>query len=99
MANACFEKVEVVDERSIPGAAPLDYSLRGVQTPPASMFLEGNRFAAWDLMRSIEENRQPVSNMYNARLALEMIYGIYASQVTRRMIDFPLIDRNHPLGD
>jgi predicted dehydrogenase len=98
-ADACFEKVEVVDERSIPGAAPLDYSLRSVQTPPALMFLEGNRFAAWDLMCSIEENRRPLSNMYNARLALEMIYGIYASQVTRRMIDFPLTDRNHPLDD
>jgi predicted dehydrogenase len=98
-AEACFEDVKVVDKRSIPGAEPLDYSLRGVQTPSASMFLEGNRYGVWDLMCSIEEDRQPVSNMYNARLALEMIYGIYASHLARKAIDFPLADRSHPLGD
>ena len=63
------------------------------------MFLEGNRYAAWDLIRSIEEDRQPVSNMYNARLALEMIYGIYASHLSRKTMNFPLTDRNHPLGE
>lgn len=98
-ADARFEELEVVDKRSISGAAPLDYSLMGTQTPRALIFLEGNRYGVWDLMCSIEEDRQPVSNMYNARLALEMIYGIYASHLSRKTIDFPLIDRNHPLGD
>jgi predicted dehydrogenase len=95
--GANFEDVKVVDGRSIPGAEPLDYSLKGVQTPRASLFLEGNRYGVWDLMRSIEEDRQPVSNLYNARLALEMIYGIYAAQVTGRLVRFPLTDREHPL--
>lgn len=98
-AEACFEEVKVVDERSIPGAAPLDYSLRGVQTPNASIFLEGNRYGVSDLMCSIEEDRQPVSNVYSARLALEMIYGIYASQVTGGVVRFPLADREHPLEE
>jgi hypothetical protein len=63
------------------------------------MFLDSNRFAVWDLMRAIEENRQPVSNVYNARLALEMIYGIYASHLTTAMVRFPITDRTHPLGE
>lgn len=96
-AEARYEDVEVIDERSIPGAAPPDVSLRGVHTPRASMFLTSNRYAVWDLMRAVEEDRQPVSNMYNARLALEMIYGIYASQVAGRVVRFPLADREHPL--
>lgn len=95
--EACFEEVEVFDERFIPGAAPLNYSLCGTHAPSSSMFVKGNRYGVWDLLCSIEEDRQPVSSVYDARLALEMIYGVYASQVTRRMIDFPLTDRNHPL--
>ncbi len=97
--DACLEEVRVVDKRSIPNAAPLDYSLRGAQTPRASMFLESNRYAVWDLMNAIEEDCQPVSNMYNARTVLEMIYGIYASSLESRIVEFPLTNRNHPLGE
>jgi len=50
-------------------------------------------------MRAIDEDRQPVSNVYNARLALEMIYGIYASHLSRGVVEFPLTDRTHPLGE
>ncbi len=96
-ADACFEAVRVVDERSVPGAAPPDDSLRGVHTPRATMFLESNRYAVWDLMQSIGKDRQPVSNVVNARLALEMIYAVYASQVTGSVVRFPLTDREHPL--
>ena len=53
----------------------------------------------WDLRRAIAEDRQPASNVYNARQALEMIYGIYASHLARRVISFALADRAHPLGD
>lgn len=96
-ADACFEEVPVLDERSIPGAAPLDHSLRGMHTPGASMFLKSNRYAVWDLMQSIEKDRQPVSNVYNARLTLEMICGVYASHLAGSVIRFPLAERNHPL--
>lgn len=96
-ADAHFEEVKVVDKRFIPNAAPLDYSLMGTQTPRALIFLEGNRYGVWDLMQSIEEDRQPVSNMYNARTALEMIYGIYASSLGKSVIKFPMADRSHPL--
>lgn len=96
-ADAAYEEVVVTDRRTIPDAAPLDESLRGSQTPWARMFLTSNRYAVWDLMQSIEEDRQPQSNMYNARLALEMIYAIYASQLAGGAIQLPLTDRTHPL--
>jgi predicted dehydrogenase len=95
--DAQFEAVPVVDARTIPGAAPLDDSLRGVHTPLASLFLKSNRYAVWDLMRAIQEDRQPTANVYHARQALEMIYAVYASQLTGSVIRFPLVDRSHPL--
>jgi len=98
--DSCFEDVPLTEDRVIPDAAPLEYSLGGQKDiPRVKMFLQSNRFAVWDLMRAIEENRQPVSNVYNARLALEMIYGIYASHLSRGVVSFPLTDRAHPLGE
>lgn len=95
-----FEDVLLREDRHIPGAAPLDYALCGQpDIPRAPFFLEANRFAAWDLMRSIEEDRLPVSNQYNARLAQEMIYAIYASHLARKVIDFPFTNRSHPLDN
>jgi len=101
MEDASFyEEVPVMEERSIPGAEPLDYSRCGrMDVPDARFFLEANRFAAWDLICSIREDRQPVSNMYNARLAQEMIQGIYASSLSKSVVKFPLADRTHPLED
>ncbi|WFB37087.1 Gfo/Idh/MocA family oxidoreductase [Kiritimatiellota bacterium B12222] len=95
--DALFEEVPVIEGKEVPGALPLEYSLLGNQTPMASMFLKSNRYAAWDLMQSILTDRQPVSNMMNARVALEMIYGIYASQLSESVIRFPLTHREHPL--
>ena len=90
----------LTEDRVIPGAAPLDYSLCGQpDIPIATFFLEANRFAVWDLMCAIEAGRQPISSVHNARLALEMIYGIYASHLARRWVTFPLADRTHPLGE
>ena len=65
----------------------------------ATYFLEANRFAAWDLIRAIDEGRQPISNVYTARLALEMICGIYAAHLSKGMVSFHLQDRTHPLGE
>lgn len=92
-----FEDVPLTESRVIPGAKPLDYTLRGQPDIPKSFFLEANRFAAWDLLQAIEEDRLPVSNQYNARLAQEMIYGIYASQLAGGIVRFPLSDRRNPL--
>lgn len=95
-----FEMVPLVEDRVISGAEPLDYTIWGPDpTPGARFFLDANRFAAWDLICSIEQDRQPVSNAYNARVALEMIQGIYASHLRGGKVCFPLEDRAHPLDD
>lgn len=95
-----YEEVPLKEERVIPGAEPLDYSLCGQRDiPRAKRFLENNRWAAWDLLCAIEEGRQPVSNVTNARLVVEMIQGIYASAVSGARVTFPLADRAHPLGE
>ena len=60
--------------------------------------MEAGRFAFWDLMQAIQEDRQPITNIFDARAALEMIYGVYASHLAKSPIDFPLLGRQHPLG-
>jgi len=98
--ESSYEPVPVTEDRVVPGAEPLDYSLCGQRgLPRARLFLDANRFAMWDLMCAIEEQRQPVSNVYTARLVVEMIQAIYASQLTGRVVRFPLTDRAHPLGE
>lgn len=93
-----FEEVPLAEDRTIPGAEPLDYSLCGQPDVPRSpWFLEANRFAVWDLMRAIEEDRPPQSNIENARVVVEMIQGVYAAHLSRRTVDFPLTCRKHPL--
>ena len=97
--ETAYEPVPVTERRVIPGAEPLDDSQLGQRgLPRARLFLDSNRFAAWDLMCAIEEGRQPVSSVYTARLTVELIQGIYASSLTRRVVDFPLAEREHPLG-
>ena len=94
-----YEDVPLVETRATPGAEPLDFSLCGQpDIPSARFFLEANRFAVLDLMESIAENRQPVSNVYTARATLDMICGIYAAALKRRTMTIPLKNRNHPLG-
>lgn len=98
--ETCYEEVPLTETRVIPGAAPLELDLCGQpDIPNEKRFLTNNRFAAWDLIQSIEEDRQPISNVYNARLVVEMICGIYASALQGRVIPFPLEDRRHPLGE
>ena len=57
----------------------------------------GNRLAVWDLTRAAIEGRAPVSSGKDARGALEMILGVYASHLEQRRLPFPLEDRRHPL--
>ena len=93
-----FEEVPLTEARCIPGAEPLDYSLCGQpDIPQAHFFLDANRFAVRDLMGAIQENRQPVSNVFNARMALEMIYGVYAAALSKRETLLPPVNRAHPL--
>ncbi|MBN2712745.1 MAG: Gfo/Idh/MocA family oxidoreductase [Planctomycetes bacterium] len=93
-----YEAVDLVEDRTLPaGTQPLDYENYGPQ--PAHYFADGNRFAAINLMQAIEENRQPVCSVHDATIALEMIYGVYASSLERKAVSFPLATRSHPLGE
>lgn len=87
---ADYQEVPLVEERVIPNAEPLimDY---------IPYFSINNRFAAWDLVQAIEENREPLAGAREAANVLELIQGIYASQLSGRRIDLPLLERKHPL--
>jgi predicted dehydrogenase len=58
----------------------------------------GNTLAIVDLVGAIEEDREPISSGKGARAALEMILGVYASQVSGKRVSLPLENRAHPLA-
>jgi predicted dehydrogenase len=57
----------------------------------------GNVLAVKDLIAAIEEDRQPVSNLSEARTALEMIFAVFESQRLGAPVTFPLATRTNPL--
>jgi hypothetical protein len=58
----------------------------------------GNVAAVKDLIASIEEDRQPVGNIYEARTATEMIVAVFDSQRLGQPVAFPLENRRNPLN-
>jgi predicted dehydrogenase len=58
---------------------------------------EGNRLACVDLLQSIEQDRLPEANVYEARTTVEMIMAAFASQVAGGPVLLPRSDRSHPL--
>jgi predicted dehydrogenase len=57
----------------------------------------GNVLAVKDLIAAIEEDRQPVANMYEARAATEMIVAVFESQRLGGPATLPLKNRENPL--
>ncbi|MEX2120103.1 MAG: Gfo/Idh/MocA family oxidoreductase [Pirellulales bacterium] len=57
----------------------------------------GNLLAVKDLISAIEENRQPMGNIYEARGATEMIVAIFESQRAGKPVALPLENRQNPL--
>jgi predicted dehydrogenase len=57
----------------------------------------GNLLAAQDLIASIEEDRQPISSLYEARTATEMIVAVFESQRLGVPASIPLKFRQNPL--
>ncbi len=54
--------------------------------------------AARDLITSIEQDREPLCNVHEAALTIEMICAVFESHVQgSRAVPFPLQERNHPL--
>ncbi|MBN1829951.1 MAG: Gfo/Idh/MocA family oxidoreductase [Deltaproteobacteria bacterium] len=97
--EAHYEVIPLKEDRILPpDIEPIDYENYGHGTGNY-YFGDNNRFAALDLMSAIDEDRQPVSSIYDAKVALEMIYGVYASSLARKAVTFPLEDRKHPLGE
>ncbi len=85
-----YEEVPLLDDDVIPGVEPLVMDF-------IPYFSINNRLAAWDLVRAIEEGREPKASVADAAAVLEIIQGIYLSQLEGRRIDFPLTTRRHPL--
>ena len=69
----------------------------GKPEPAADKHNSGNAAAVTDLLSAIEQDRQPISSMYDARAATEMIVGVFESQRQGRAVDFPLKNRANPL--
>jgi len=100
-SSAPFEEAaefEVVNETAlpdIPGAAPLAQDKTG--SGMWAYYAGCNRRGAWDLLCAAAEDREPLSSGRDARWALEMIHGVYASHLAGKRLSLPLTDRRHPL--
>ena len=58
----------------------------------------GNVAIVTDLIESIEQDRQPLGSIYQARAATEMIAAVFESHRLRASVALPLKNRNNPLG-
>ena len=58
---------------------------------------EGNVAAVKDLIQAIEQSRQPLANIYEARKTVEMIAAVFESHRLGRAVDIPLRNRKNPL--
>ena len=50
-----------------------------------------------DLLAAIEQDRQPLSGLYEARSVVEMIVAVFESHRQGVPVKFPLENRNNPL--
>jgi hypothetical protein len=51
-----------------------------------------------DLQEAIEQDREPACSARDGRWTIEMVTGIYQSQVSGARVEFPLAKRSHPLA-
>ena len=58
----------------------------------------GNVLAVKDLLESIEEDRLPEANVYEARTTVEMIAAVFASHLAKEPVQIPLKNRENPLS-
>jgi predicted dehydrogenase len=57
----------------------------------------GNVLAVADLLKAIEEDRQPECNIYEARNTIEMISGVFESHRQKKPVSIPLENRKNAL--
>lgn len=67
------------------------------ETIPSGGLHEGNVLAVKDLIASIEKDRQPIANIYEARKTIEMIAGVFESHRLGKSVSIPLKNRKNPL--
>ena len=75
-------------------------SSRGVGQPeplPQGGLHEGNVAAVKELIVAIEEDRQPLANIYEARNTVEMIAAVFESHRVSGPVTLPLENRQNPL--
>ena len=59
----------------------------------------GNHFLVRQLIKAIEENREPISSGENALFIMEMVQGVYASHFGNgQRVPIPQTERRHPLS-
>lgn len=68
----------------------------GTKGSPGTLH-NGNIAAITDLIEAIEHDRQPMSNVYDARAATEMIVAVFESHRQGGPVTFPLENRKNPL--
>lgn len=57
----------------------------------------GNLLAVKDLIAAVEENRQPLASLADARMATEMVVAAFRAHRQGGVVKFPLSVRANPL--
>ncbi|MBL9115761.1 MAG: Gfo/Idh/MocA family oxidoreductase [Verrucomicrobiaceae bacterium] len=79
---------------------PISTAGVGKPEPDPTIFAQVNdhRIAAIDLLEAIKANRQPLCSGEDARIVMEMTFGVFASHVANgSLVSLPLRSRSHPL--
>ena len=50
-----------------------------------------------DWLHAIAENREPLGSAERAMKAIEMAHGVFQAGITGQRVEFPLVQRSHPL--
>ena len=50
-----------------------------------------------DWLQAIAENREPLGSAERAMKAIEMAHGVFQAGITGQRVEFPLVQRSHPL--
>lgn len=77
---------------------PISSAGVGVPEPLADTGLHGgNLLAVADLIQAVESGREPEASVYEARMTIEMITAVFASQCAGGPVKIPLASRGNPL--
>ncbi|MCC6443592.1 MAG: Gfo/Idh/MocA family oxidoreductase [Armatimonadetes bacterium] len=56
-----------------------------------------NALIAADLVKAVEDNREPIASGRDGRASIEMVLGVYVSHRLKARASLPLAERDHPL--